>query len=172
MSNEPKVMPEKDYLFTIAQEIIGLIEVLEKPPKLSHGLSLNWYGREVANPSGVISSEDKYFLYEFSPSIDSSIGRHIDGWLYTKDFNGNLTRISKATTHVDKPPFSDFVFPDFTERRNKWVVALKEVGGKFGFYYGDREVDVVLLDETATDSKGLERAVNAYCERTIGRDNS
>lgn len=167
MSIEPEVMPEKDFLFTIAEVVIGIIELLEKPPKEYHGRSLTWHGEEVMNPTGIIFPHHKYFRYAFSPSYDSGIKAHIDGWLYTKDNDGNLIEIVHATTHGDKPPFP-IAWPEFMpERRKKWVGALKEVGGEFGFYYGDREVDVVLLEETATDSKGLERMANAYCDRII-----
>lgn len=163
MAEVPEVMPEKDYLFTVAEEVVGLVELLERPPKEYHGRSLNWHGEEVVNPAGVISSKDKYFLYTFGPSHDSGIGRHIDGWLYTRDSDGNLRELFHATTHSDKPAFL-IAWPDnIVERRKKWVDALKEVGGEFGFYYGDREFDVKMLAETATDSVSLGKLADAYC---------
>jgi len=172
MVEVPEVMPEKDYLNTIAEEVLGLIEVLERPPKVSDGRSLDWHGRRVVNPKGLIFSEDKYFLYEFSSSYDSGIKGHIDGLLYTKDPGGNLREIITATTHLDKPPFP-IAWPKFMpERRAKWVSALKEVGGEFGFYYGDREIDVRMLPESFTDSVSLEKMVDAYCKRVIEQSKS
>lgn len=156
MPIEPEVMP-RDYLFTIAEEIVGLVEEAENLANIvsREGFSNEEYQIFLKAAKNHIRSSDKYFFCKIGFHNGGGCGEHVDNTLYAGRFLGDpdLRYISHG---IDLP---DFISENARVERNKWVGALKEVGGEFGFYYGDREFDVVLEEGVTLDSPGLERIV-------------
>jgi hypothetical protein len=157
MSIETEVMPERDYLFTIAEEVMYSVEVAES---LADIVSLEGFSDEenevfLKAVKNIVRPEDKYFLCNIGLHNGCGSGEHIDTFLYAGRFSKdpNLRYISSGIL------YTDFLSVDSKLEREKWVAALNEVGGKFGFYCGDREFDVVLKEGVALDSPGLERIV-------------